>query len=527
MNHAGRFAFTLSALVLAILLSGSLWAQGNFVYTNNDQPSNSVSAFSVGADGTLTQIAGSPFATGGTGSGGGLFAANRIGAAIAGDLLFAANTGSNSVSVFKINSSTGALTLVPGSPFATGNLIENGTGISVSATPDGKFLMAASFGSANVAVFSIGATGALSPIAGSPFPTQANPFSINISPNGKFLAVAEGDVEMFSIASDGSLTSLGLFPSGLARGVDMNCSASSLYAGEADAAETIVDSFDLASNGALAPVPGSPFIVPSSIDANGVTLSPDGKTLFVSNQLSNTVTAFSAAADGTLSPLGSPVAMNGSVITPAGIATSQDGSFLYVADTNPAISVFKIGTGGTLTEVAGSPFSTGQPVGLHALTAFPPKSCAPPAPPPPPSVLTVGIEIKPPAAPPVPINPGSPGKIPVAILSTSSFNAVTQVDAKSVTFGATGNEASLAFCNRGGEDVNGDGLPDLVCHFFTLQTGFTSASTIGVLKGKTVSGTAFQGSEAIRAVPPHMMAITAVPPNMKTKTRIVTKRTKR
>lgn len=91
----------------------------------------------------------------------------------------------------------------------------------------------------------------------------------------------------------------------------------------------------------------------------------------------------------------------------------------------------------------------------------------------------------------------------MAILSTSSFNAVTQVDTKSLTFGATGNEASLAFCNRAGEDVNGDGLPDLVCHFFTRRTGFTSASTTAVLKGKTVNGAAIQGSEGITAVPRH------------------------
>ncbi|MGE5323802.1 MAG: lactonase family protein [Actinomycetota bacterium] len=500
MNCAGRFAFSLQALVLAMLLPGSLWAQGNFVFTNNDQVTNTISAFSVGADGTLTQVAGSPFATGGAGSGGGLFASNRIGATVAGDLLFAANTETDNISVFKIDPSTGVLTAVPGSPFATGNVGGNAAGISVSATPDGRFLMAASFGSSNVAVFSIGSNGALSPITGSPFPTQANPFSITISPNGKFLAVAEGDVEMFSIASSGSLTSLGLFPSGLARGLDMNCSTTSLFAGESDGTVTIMDAFNLASSGALAPVPGSPFITGPGADANGVALSPDGKTLFVSNQLSNTVTVFSAAADGTLSQVaGSPFAMNGAVITPAGVATSQDGSFLYVADTTPAISVFKIGTGGTLTEVVGSPFSITQERGLHALTAFPPKSCAPPAPP----VLTVGIEIKPPAVPPVPINPRSPGKIPVAILSTSSFNAVTQVDPKSVTFGATGNEASLAFCNPDGEDVNGDGLPDLVCHFFTRRTGFSNGSTSAMLKGKTVSGAAIQGSEAITTVPRH------------------------
>ena len=497
MIHAGRFALSLPALVLAMLLPGSVWAQGNFVYTNNDQRPNTVSAFAVAADGSLTQIAGSPFATGGLGSGGGLIVSNRIGTVLAGDLLFAANTSSNSISVFKVSPNTGVLTLVPGSPFATGNRAGNGAGISVAATPDGKFLMAASFASANVAVFSIASNGALTPIAGSPFPTRIDPNSIAISANGKFLSVAESDVEMFSIASDGSLTSLGLFPTRRAVGVDMNCSVNRLYAVESDSTSTIVDSLDLASNGGLAPAPGSPVTVRTSVNDDGVALSTDGKTLFISNQFGNVLTVFSAAADGTVSPAaGSPVRMNGSLTAPTGIATSQDGNFLYVADANPAISVFKIGSGGTLTEVAGSPFSTGQLRGLRSLAAFPPRSCAPP-------VVTVGIEIKPPAAPPARIHPRSGGKIPVAILSTSSFNAVTQVDIKSLTFGATGSEASLAFCNRRGEDVNGDGLPDLVCHFFNRLSGFTSASTNAVLKGKTVSGVAIQGSEAITTVGRH------------------------
>jgi hypothetical protein len=34
-----------------------------------------------------------------------------------------------------------------------------------------------------------------------------------------------------------------------------------------------------------------------------------------------------------------------------------------------------------------------------------------------------------------------------------------------LTFGRTGKEQSLAFCNTGGEDVNGDGLSDLVLSF--------------------------------------------------------------
>jgi len=100
----------------------------------------------------------------------------------------------------------------------------------------------------------------------------------------------------------------------------------------------------------------------------------------------------------------------------------------------------------------------------------------------------VDISIKPDAAAPVPINTRSRGKIPVAILSTQSFNATSMVDPATVTFGRTGNEQSLDFCNSNGEDVNGDGLIDLVCHFDTELTGFKSGDTLGVLKAKTVQG---------------------------------------
>jgi hypothetical protein len=113
----------------------------------------------------------------------------------------------------------------------------------------------------------------------------------------------------------------------------------------------------------------------------------------------------------------------------------------------------------------------------------------------------VDISIKPGSSPPVPINPRSHGNTPVAILSTATFNAVTGVDATSLTFGRTGQEQSLLFCNLGGEDVNGDGLPDLVCHFDTQSTKFQSGDTLGILMGKTVQGTPLIGQEAVVTVP--------------------------
>ena len=115
-------------------------------------------------------------------------------------------------------------------------------------------------------------------------------------------------------------------------------------------------------------------------------------------------------------------------------------------------------------------------------------------------IITVTIDIKPGEDPPS-INPKSKGKIRVAILSSSTFDATTQVDTTSLTFGHTGDEQSLAFCNPHGRDVNGDGLLDLVCHFYKQKTGFQTGDTVGVLKGKTVTGTPIKGTDSIRIVP--------------------------
>jgi hypothetical protein len=114
--------------------------------------------------------------------------------------------------------------------------------------------------------------------------------------------------------------------------------------------------------------------------------------------------------------------------------------------------------------------------------------------------LEVAIDIKP-GSDPNSINPKSKGKIPVAILSTKDFNALMQVDQKSLTFGSTGDEASLAFCNPNGEDINGDGLEDLLCHFYTQDTGFKCGNTEGILKGQTVQGTPIKGGDSVKIGP--------------------------
>ena len=112
---------------------------------------------------------------------------------------------------------------------------------------------------------------------------------------------------------------------------------------------------------------------------------------------------------------------------------------------------------------------------------------------------TVSIMIKPGEGLPA-ININSRGTIPVAILSTASFDATSAVDRGSLSFGHSGNERSLSFCNAGGGDINGDSLQDLVCHFETGLTGFQSGDSVGLLKGKTTDGTSIQGTASVRIV---------------------------
>jgi hypothetical protein len=117
-----------------------------------------------------------------------------------------------------------------------------------------------------------------------------------------------------------------------------------------------------------------------------------------------------------------------------------------------------------------------------------------------PQVQQINIEIKPGSDALAPINPRSNGKIPVALLSSSEFDAMN-VKTESLTFGATGDENSRSHCSQSGEDVNGDGRLDLVCHFENQKAGFAKGDTEGIVRGKMKWGTSFEGRGFLKAVP--------------------------
>ena len=369
--------------LLMVFCTLPVMAQGTFVYTNNDRTPNTVSGFSAAADGVLTPVPGSPFATGGNGAGGGSFSSNRITTAIVKNFLFAGNSGSDNVSAFSINPVTGVLTLVPGSPFATGG-VAGAIGMSLTTTPDDRFLIVANGSSMNITVFSVAANGALSPVVGSPFASgAAGPLSsAKVTSDGRFLAVSsEADsIFMFIVAATGALTPAPGSPTSStgAAGLDFNCAGTQLFAALRGAPNSRVDVFDVGLTGTLSRIVGSPFNGPGD-NSNVAVLSPDDSKLFVSAQGSNSVTVFSVAAGGALSVVaGSPFPVAGAV-SPSGMATNQAGTLLYTAALNNLINGFSIGATGALTPVTGSPFSNGFPGenGLLSLAVFPAKNCCP------------------------------------------------------------------------------------------------------------------------------------------------------
>ena len=279
-----------------------------------------VSVLTVASDGTLTQVSGSPFATGATSAASAAFSPN-------GGLIAVTNLNGpvfdfpSFVSVFSVGPG-GALTQVSGSPFVTGRFPT-----SVAFSPSGRLLATANAGDGTVSVFSVASDGALTPVSGSPFATGSEPASVAFSPSGGLMATAnEGDntVSVFSVASDGVLTQ----------------------------------------------VSGSPFASGAS-GPSSLAFSPGGGLLAVGNNGSippdNRVSVFSVASDGALTAVsGSPFTTGigpGSVaFSPSGrlLATANTGLIGFPGLTGDTVSVFSIASDGTLTQVTGSPFTTGN-----------------------------------------------------------------------------------------------------------------------------------------------------------------------
>ena len=108
-------------------------------------------------------------------------------------------------------------------------------------------------------------------------------------------------------------------------------------------------------------------------------------------------------------------------------------------------------------------------------------------------VRTVVIDIKP-GSYPNSINLGSQGKVPVAILTTDVFDALT-VDPVSVLFAGAEPLGWVV------EDVDFDGDTDLLFHFKTQELQLDEHSNEAGLAGSTFDGQGIEGIDTVKIVP--------------------------
>jgi uncharacterized repeat protein (TIGR01451 family) len=360
-------------LVLLLSHTSETQAQGNFVYVNNNLFDNSVSAYSVGADCSLSPIQGSPFDTGGAGTPAGFVGTNR--AEVCGNNLYAANRDSENLTVFAINPTTGALSVV-GSPVP----IPGGGDMNISCTPDGRFLYV-SRGGGTINVFSRAVDGSLTfvqevPTGGS-FPTF--PADIKVSPNGAFLLVSHNisnNVVPFTINQANGMLTMGtpvpigpLVQAGLGPAeIDINCASTLAFVGSSSG----VYVFSIGAGGALTQVMGSPFNPSGDFDSN-IQLSPDERFLFVSHFSTNNMSVMSVAAGGALTEIaGSPFPNTGGT-SPHAAVTNASGTCLFAFNFEAGATAFSIAADGSLSRVGtatgGSNFNGG-------IAVYPAASCA-------------------------------------------------------------------------------------------------------------------------------------------------------
>ncbi|MBZ5597165.1 MAG: lactonase family protein [Acidobacteriia bacterium] len=134
----------------------------------------------------------------------------------ANNLLYAANNINGTVSAYTFDSTTGALAPVAGSPYVTGGITPSG--LATAATANGTFLYAANSGSNNVSAFAIcAAVTTTCPVAdgslisvGTPVSAQLGPVALAVTPGGEFLYVVDkgsNQVSSYTIsAATGALT---------------------------------------------------------------------------------------------------------------------------------------------------------------------------------------------------------------------------------------------------------------------------------------------------------------------------------
>ena len=217
--------------------------------------------------------------------------------------LYVSNSGGNDISAYRVDTSTGVLTPLAGSPFAAE---VNPQGMTLSTTGSLVLAFVSNAGSSTVSSYIVNAsTGVLTPASAVGFNTGANPRTLTLEPFERFAFVANAGSSSVSVylvnTSNGNLTEVLGSPFSVFPGIQpqqatvVTVSSTKQFVYLANAQSGNVSGFSLNTNsGFLTQVPGSPFTVGLTLQSTPLSVVADsaGNFAYVSNSGEGTVSAF-------------------------------------------------------------------------------------------------------------------------------------------------------------------------------------------------------------------------------------------
>ncbi len=307
----------------------------------------------------------------------------------------AGSNGNGQVTAYHVDSDSGAISQVAGTPISSQGL----NPVSEVASPNGQHLYVANHGSNNVAEFTIGTNGQLS--VGHTYSTPGTePVSVAINGAGTLLFVLDyygpgfsdvtpgpGILVVYPINADGSLGSpvasggqpystLQCFPGAVAVSANGNyayvSNTNSVVVTTAPPStptppatpascptQGTISGFTVSSSGVLAAVPGSPFSAGTT--PTGIAIDLTNRFVYTTDSVQNQIIVFTIIGGGALQPLTNGPFSTG--IFPVGITIDPRDQYIYVTNFND-----KTITGYTISQATGQPsalassaFGTGSP----------------------------------------------------------------------------------------------------------------------------------------------------------------------
>jgi 6-phosphogluconolactonase (cycloisomerase 2 family) len=348
--------------------SGGGTNTGDYIYVGNGNDTF-IAGFGLNSGGALSVLSGSPYNNG--------VAAQSLAVTPANTFLYAGTT--NGIYAYVINSN-GSITVLNSGSAVAQDLVA--TQMQVDST--GNYLLASGFGTSigaqAIGIYTINtSTGLLTAITGSPLPLYTGngstpavvtPTGLLITPNNAYVYVSLGSlgVQILTLGTGGGLStgnaptlllpiSTSTSPSDM--GLASDPLSAFLFVAEINTGLRVLS---IGTGGSLKEVSGSPYA--TGTGPTGVILDTTGTYVYVTNKGSNNISGFTlTAASGTLTAItGSPFASGG--LLPTTLVNDNTKQFVAVINSgsngsggNSDVQVFKFDTttGGKL-----DPVSTGS-----------------------------------------------------------------------------------------------------------------------------------------------------------------------